>query len=140
MPGGVPALLRDVDWDRFDVATAPQSTVEDLEAAMAPFFLELTKAEFFAGVLARNMLGYPLSTVDDMARDEQLASRGFWEPVATTWDGEVCAPGSFALFDGQRPPFRRPAPRVGEHNLEVFQGELGLRTEDVLALRSAGVV
>jgi benzylsuccinate CoA-transferase BbsE subunit len=140
MPGGAPALLLELDWDQFDVATASQATVEQIEAAMAPFFLGLTKAEFFAGVLERNMLGYPLSTVEDMAGDEQLASRGFWQPVASGWDGDVCAPGSFALFDGVRPSLSKPAPRLGEHNLEVFHGELGLVTDEVAALRSAGVV
>jgi benzylsuccinate CoA-transferase BbsE subunit len=140
MPGSAAPLLRDLDWDHFDVATASQDLVEQIEAAMAPFFLGLSKTEFFSGVLARNMLGYPLSTVDDMARDEQLASRGFWQTVETAWDGTVGAPGSFALFDGERPPLKRPAPRVGEHNLDVFHGELGLRPEEVATLRSAGIV
>jgi benzylsuccinate CoA-transferase BbsE subunit len=138
--GGAPALLRELDWDRFDVATASQDLVEEIEAAIAPFFLRLSKAEFFSGVLARNMLGYPLSTVDDMAADEQLASRGFWQPIAAPWDGEVCAPGSFALFDGQRPPLRRAAPHVGEHNVAIYQTELGFRADEVAALCSAGVI
>jgi crotonobetainyl-CoA:carnitine CoA-transferase CaiB-like acyl-CoA transferase len=107
---------------------------------MAPFFLQLTKAEFFSGVLARKMLGYPLSTVDDMANDEQLSSRCFWQPIATAWDGEMCAPGSFALFDGQRPPLRSRAPKLGEHNADVFGGELGIGADQLAILRSAGVV
>jgi crotonobetainyl-CoA:carnitine CoA-transferase CaiB-like acyl-CoA transferase len=86
------------------------------------------------------MLGYPVSTVDDMAADAQLASRGFWQSIDSQWDGPICVPGSFALFDGQRPPLRRPAPRVGEHNLEVFGGEVGLANDQIAALRSAGVL
>ena len=43
------------------------------------------------------------------------------------------------LFDGQRPPIRRAAPRLGEHNLEVY-GELGLSPAEVVSLRAAGVV
>jgi benzylsuccinate CoA-transferase BbsE subunit len=140
MPGGAPQLLRDLDWDAFDVATAPQSVVDDIESAIAPFFLTLSKAEFFSGVSRRNMLGYPVSTVDDMASDPQLAYRGFWQPVDTPWNGEVCVPGPFALFDGQRPTLRRRTPRVGEHNLEVFCGDLKLESDEVTLLHSAGVV
>jgi crotonobetainyl-CoA:carnitine CoA-transferase CaiB-like acyl-CoA transferase len=140
LPGGAPDPLRELDWDQFDVAQAPQALVDQIEAAIAPFFLNLSKAEFFDEVTARDMLGYPVSNVDDMVGDQQLAGRGFWQPVQTPWNGELCAPGSFALFDGQRPPLRRAAPRVGEHNHEVFGGQLGLGRVDVTALRSAGVV
>ena len=140
LPDGAPDLLRTLDWDALDVATCAQEVVEQIEAAVAPFFLGLSKAEFFDGVSARNMLGYPLSTVDEMAGDAQLASRGFWQAIDTPWGGELCLPGSFALFDGERPPLRRRAPRAGEHNLEVLGEQLGLGVDDVATLRSAGVV
>jgi len=137
---GAPAYLKGLDWDSFDVATARQSVVDEIEAAIAPFFAGLSKAEFFNGVSRHNMLGYPLSSVDDMAADPQLASRGFWQPVDTAWNGEVCVPGSFALFDGVRPRVRRGAPRVGEHTVEVLCEELGLRREELAMLRAAGSV
>jgi crotonobetainyl-CoA:carnitine CoA-transferase CaiB-like acyl-CoA transferase len=140
LPNGAPRLLRELDWDAFEVATASQEVIDRIEAAIRPFFLNLSKAEFFSGVNQRNMLGYPLSTVDDMASDQQLACRGFWQPVDTPWDGEVCVPGSFGLFDGQRPSIQRTAPRAGEHNLDVFVDELNLPLEDLLALHATGVV
>jgi len=140
MPGGAPEPLRSLDWDRFEVATASQAEVEQMESAIGPFFLGLSKQEFFSAVNARGILGYPLSTVDDLAADQQLASRSFWQPIQSAWDGEVCMPGSFALFDGQRPQMRRSAPRVGEHTLAVLRDELGLEAAEVTALRSAGVV
>jgi crotonobetainyl-CoA:carnitine CoA-transferase CaiB-like acyl-CoA transferase len=140
LPEGAPALLADLEWAQFDVATASQDLVDALEAAIAPFFLSLSRAEFFAGVTARGMLGYPLATVEDLASDQQLAARGFWQPVETPWDGELCATGSFALFDGERPSVRRTAPCVGEHNLDVLGRELGLGLDEITTLRSAGVV
>jgi crotonobetainyl-CoA:carnitine CoA-transferase CaiB-like acyl-CoA transferase len=60
--------------------------------------------------------------------------------VDTAWNGEVCVPGSFALFDGVRPRVRRGAPRVGEHTVEVLCEELGLRREELAMLRAAGSV
>ena len=140
LPEGAPALLADLDWEQFDVATASQHLVDALEAAIAPFFLSLSRAEFFSGVTTRGMLGYPLATVEDLACDQQLAARGFWQPVETPWDGELCATGSFALFDGERPSVRRTAPCVGEHNLDVLGRELGLGLDEITTLRSAGVV
>ncbi len=139
--GGAPKVLKDIDWDSFNVATVSPGMVHELEAAIGPFLLSLTKAEFFEGVIQRNMLGYPVATVDDIRRDEQLAARGFWQEVEAPWgQGPLAFPGSFALFDGIRPSLRRTAPRVGEHNAEIYGGELGLTTDELAALRGAGVL
>ena len=119
--GDVPAVLAAIDWETFDNTTLLQTEVETLEAQVAPFFERLTKREFFEGVVARNMLGYPVSTVEDLEADTQLDTRGFWQEVDVPEAGRgVLFPGGFALFDGARPRIRRPAPRLGEHNAEVL--------------------
>src|SRR3990170_3057465 len=111
--GEVPEALRSIDWDRFDNTTLRQEDVERLEDAVAPFFEGLTKREFFEGVVARNMLGYPVSTVADVLEDPQLRSRGFWQETQIDAAGRSAQfPGGFALFDGERPRVRRPAPRI----------------------------
>ncbi len=138
--GGAPDVLKQIDWDAFDVATVEPETARAVEAAIEPFFAQLTKAEFFAEVVKRNMLGYPVATVEDIAADEQLQARDFWREIPTPWGhGTVRMPGSFALFDGARPSLRRTAPRVGEHNAEVY-GELGLGAAELASLREAGVI
>jgi formyl-CoA transferase len=134
-------LLKQIDWDEFDVATASPELVTSIEEAIGPFFLTLTKDEFFREVGERNMLGYPVATVADIDRDEQLAARDFWQTISSPWDNaEIRFPGGFALFDGQRLSVGRSAPRLGEHNLEVYCDELGLSPDEITALRSAGVV
>jgi crotonobetainyl-CoA:carnitine CoA-transferase CaiB-like acyl-CoA transferase len=132
--GDVPAILAAIDWEKFDNTTLRQDEVERLESAIAPFFEGLTKKEFFEGVVARNMLGYPVSTVADVEADPQLAARDFWQNVEVPEAGRsVAFPGGFALFDGERPRIRRPAPRIGEHNDEVYVRELGLAARDLAA-------
>lgn len=119
--GEVPAVLRAIDWDTFDNTVLSQAEVETLEAAIASFFERLTKRAFFEGVVARNMLGYPVSTVADVAADPQLEARAFWQEVVIAEAGRAARfPGGFALFDGRRPRIRRPAPRLGEHDAEVL--------------------
>jgi crotonobetainyl-CoA:carnitine CoA-transferase CaiB-like acyl-CoA transferase len=130
-----------LNWDEFNVATAPRELVQTLEAEIGPFLLTLTKTEFFQGVVRRNMLGYPVATVEDIWDDQQLKARDFWQEVAAPWSGASLAfPGSFALFDGVRPSIQRAAPRIAEHNAEVYVGELGMAAGELVALRGAGVL
>jgi crotonobetainyl-CoA:carnitine CoA-transferase CaiB-like acyl-CoA transferase len=139
--GADPGAMKTVDWDSFEVTTATPELVHQLEEAIGPFLLKLTRQEFFKGVVARNMLGYPVATVEDIWQDEQLVARGFHQEVAAPWGGDMLPfPGSFALFDGCRPVLRRTAPRPGEHNAEIYCGELGLTPDELVALREAGVV
>jgi crotonobetainyl-CoA:carnitine CoA-transferase CaiB-like acyl-CoA transferase len=139
--GGAPDGLKQIDWDQFDVATASPELVGRIEAGIGPFFETLTKDEFFRGVGERNMLGYPVATVADIDRDEQLAARDFWQTLPSAWgEGPVRFPGGFALFDGERLEVKRSAPRLGEHNLEVYRDELGLSPDEIVTLRSAGVL
>ncbi len=132
---GHPApAIEAIDWSAFDNTTLTQAQVDELEAAVAPFLRSLTKAEFYEGVVARKMLGYPVADASDTYADPQLADRDFWQTVAPI-EGAMPLPfpGGFALFDGERPGIRRPAPRAGQHNDEVY-GELG---EDASGVRGA---
>jgi benzylsuccinate CoA-transferase BbsE subunit len=111
--------FRAIDWEAFDNRTLSQADVDALEAEAGAFFLTLRKREFFEAVIARNMLGYPVADAADIYADEQLRARAFWQDVAI--DGTTLTfPGGFALFDGERPGIKRPAPRLGEHQQELL--------------------
>jgi crotonobetainyl-CoA:carnitine CoA-transferase CaiB-like acyl-CoA transferase len=87
------------------------------------------------------MLGYPVSTVEDIYRDPQLAARGFWQDVREPATGvNLKYPGGFAVVGGERLMIRRSAPAVGEHNQEVYGGELGLSRAEIAGLQTAGVI
>jgi len=138
--GSVPAVIAAIDWTSFDNSTLSQAQVDDLEAAIAPFLRSLTKAEFFDGVVKRKMLGYPVSDASDSLVDPQLRARDFWRTLSPA-EGlpPIPFPGGFALFDGERPAVRRPAPGVGEHNAEIYR-EAGVASGELERLRAAGVV
>jgi crotonobetainyl-CoA:carnitine CoA-transferase CaiB-like acyl-CoA transferase len=113
------ARFRGIDWDAFDNRTLSQADVDALESEVGEFLATLTKREFFDGVIARNMLGYPVADAEDIYADEQLKARAFWQDVAI--DGTTLTfPGGFALFDGERPRVRRAPPRLGEHQRELL--------------------
>src|SRR2546425_4996234 len=107
--GALDEVFSAIDWETFDNRLLSQAEVDRLEASVAKFLRGLTKREFFAGVVARNILGYPVSDARDIFADEQLNARGFWGSLNVGGRAVAC-PGGFALFDGERPAVRaRPA-------------------------------
>ena len=99
-----------------------QEQVDRLEAPIGNFFTTLTKREFLDGALQREMLGYPVSTVEDIFADRQLEARSFWSEVVDATSGrKMKSPGGFAIINGERLAAGTRAPRIGEHNHEVLQ-------------------
>jgi len=101
--------LATIDWSTFDPTQATQEEVDAMEAPIARFLAGLSKREFLEGAHRREMLGYPVSTVQDISTDPQLQARGFWQD-ATTADGRVqrhC--GAFYIRDSHRPALHVPA-------------------------------
>lgn len=128
------------DWNKFDIATITQDEVDELEAPLEAFFHDITCAEFFEGVIQRDMLGYPVATAREIFDDPQLRARDFWVALEHPELGEVITyPGPFARFSETSCTFRRRAPLIGEHNEEVY-GELGLREGDLIRLKEARVI
>jgi len=136
-----PAWLKEFDWTTFEVTKITQAEVDRLEAPIGDFFATVSKDEFLAGAVKRQMLGYPVATVADIHRDPQLKARQFWQDVTNPLSGATLKyPGGFAVISGERLQIRRPAPRVGQHNQEVYAKELGLSERDIEDLKEDRVI
>ena len=136
-----PDWLKQIDWSTFAVTDITQAEVDRLEEAISHFFAAVTKDEFLEGAIKRQMLGYPVATVEDISRNAQLEAREFWQDVIDPESRKTLKyPGGFAVINGQRLPFRRGAPRIGEHNREVYSKELGLSESEISQLQAEGVI
>jgi len=114
--------LATIDWKSWDPTKADQSEVDAIEAPVAKFFARLSKREFLTEGHRREMLGYPVSTVADIASDPQLGARGFFQAVGDAAE-RFC--GSFAVIDGARPPLRH-APGAPLAATKLTQGETAM--------------
>jgi crotonobetainyl-CoA:carnitine CoA-transferase CaiB-like acyl-CoA transferase len=95
--------LATIDWKSWDPTKADQAEVDAIEAPVMEFFAGISKREFLTEGHRREMLGYPVATVADIATDPQLEARQFFAHVAGLAE-TFC--GAFAIVDGQRPPLR----------------------------------
>lgn len=131
--------LADIDWSTFDPTQATQAEVDAIEEPIGRFYRTLTKRQFLEGACEREMLGYPVSTVADIASDQQLEARDFWRDLPGPDGGSQRHCGGFAIVDGERLPLRWAVPRAGEHSREVLR-ESDFTDDEVDALVAAGTV
>jgi crotonobetainyl-CoA:carnitine CoA-transferase CaiB-like acyl-CoA transferase len=115
--------------------------INDLETTIQRFMLTMTKHEIYTQGLKRRIFLAPVANVADVAADEQLRARDFWTTVPHDTIGRTLTfPGPFAKLSATPIGSTTRAPRVGEHNDEIYRGLLGLTTERLNKLRAAGAI
>ena len=134
-------FLDNFDWTRPDFMSISQEEMDKIDEPTARFFMTKTKAELLEGAVSRGVMMYPVATTADMLEDEQLAARNFWVDVEHPELGTaITYPGAFGLCSETPPVISRRAPLIGEHNLEIYQEELGISREKLTVLKQAGVI
>ena len=142
--GGCDEATRDKDWigyiDLLRSGAEPPSEWERVTELVATFMADKTKAELFTEARMRGLLLVPVSTIEDVAKSEQLEARGYWHELAQPpWPQPVRFPGPSVRVDQKPMQYRRNAPTLGQDNAEVY-GELGLDPADLAALQVTGVI
>jgi len=135
--GMAPASLKQRDWTKYNHNLVTQPEVDEIEAALGAFFRSKTMAELFAAACDRNLMLAPANTAREILASRQLAAREFFVQLDDPGRGiSLTYPGAFARTSLGNVGIRCPAPRLGEHNREVY-GALGL---DVAALAAEGII
>ena len=86
----------------------------------------------------RTVAGY-VATVADLRASQQLLAREFFQCIDHPDAGTATYPGAPFTIQGAAWRHTR-APRLGEHNVEVYCDRLGYTGEDLAHLRGAGVI
>jgi len=133
--------LRNKDWNRFSIESSTQAEIDEIEGPTSKLFMQYTKAEFLEEAFKREMIGYPVANARDILDDPHLKDRGFWQSAHQPALGrDLKFPGLFARFSAAETARLRPAPHIGEHNNEIYEGELGLTPAEMKRLREEKVV
>ena len=99
-----------------------------------------TKREFLAEGQRRKLPVGGVSTPADLADDIQLNARGYFQDVPAPAGRTLRQPAFPFKVEGPAGPELRPAPRLGQHNVEVFQRDLGLTAQEMATLRANRVI
>jgi crotonobetainyl-CoA:carnitine CoA-transferase CaiB-like acyl-CoA transferase len=134
-----PDLLTDAKF----ATPAARANIEhqaEFDAFFYPWLLEHTKQEIMERAQAARVLATAVNTPDDVLNDQHFRARNFFVDVDHPDAGHVTQPG--APFRMSETPWhiRRCAPRLGQHNEEIYAGMLGLSNEELIVLREQQVV
>ena len=135
--------LQAFEWETMGYGRITPEVMDTVVGPMAEFFLRHTREELTRGSVERRILLFPVATPSDLRQHPQLEARGYFTSMEHPELGTaVDYPGAFIKSgDGEAlAKLRRRPPLVGEHNLEVLGGELGLSPVELDSLRRAGVI
>jgi crotonobetainyl-CoA:carnitine CoA-transferase CaiB-like acyl-CoA transferase len=82
----------------------------------------------------------PINTMRSLYESEHLRQRNFFVEHDQPVVGKLRLPGMPSQYGKSQWAIRRPAPQLGEHNEEVFCGELGLTQGRLAELQNAGII
>jgi len=133
--------LKEIDWEKVDMVTVSQEEMEHWEEKIISFFSNHTKAEIYEMALKHRMLMCPDYNPRELLEYVQLEERNFW--VETDYPylhSKLIQPGEFCKMEAT--PLRKgmPAPRIGEHNGDVYVGLLGMSADDLVILKERGTI
>ncbi len=118
---------------------APQ--LEHMEEVVQRFLATKTKLGAYEGAQGRRILIGMASTPQDIVENRQLHFRKYFQDVRHDELGDTLTyPGPPFRLSETPAGIRRRAPLIGEHNAEVYCGELGLSKEELAALKAAGAI
>jgi crotonobetainyl-CoA:carnitine CoA-transferase CaiB-like acyl-CoA transferase len=108
---------------------------------VADFIASLPAEEVYHAAQQRGFTWGAVRAPEDLLDDPHLHDRGFWKTVEHPDLGRSFVyPGEAAIYNGSPWRISCRAPLVGEHNLEIFCGELGLSRGELLFLAENRVI
>ncbi len=156
---GMAGDLRDPKWDDvwelisdfralIALANDPPRLMTRLEqfaiihGLLKTFLQGKTKQQIFDEASERRVMMVPVQNAKDLLESPQLEELGFFNEVEHPELGTTIKYPGPPYYHISETPWRisRRAPLLGEHNLEIFQEELGLSKEHLIALKQQGAI
>ena len=105
------------------------------------FIAKLPAEECYRGAQAMHLPWAVVRAPEDNLDDPHWADRGAFAEIEVPGHPEpVRVPTAPYRFEGATRQVSRRAPLLGEHNHEVYVGELGLSAQDLLQLAQLGAI
>jgi crotonobetainyl-CoA:carnitine CoA-transferase CaiB-like acyl-CoA transferase len=123
---------------RFSTQANRSQHIAEVYAFVAAQIATRTSAEWLATLSQADIPVMPLNSLDDLLADPHLNQTGFFSVVEHPSEGKVRSMAVPSRWSGSPPGEPRPAPRLGEHSVEVLR-EAGYAGNEINAMIATGV-
>mgnify|MGYP003681888024 CR=1 FL=1 len=138
---GMALDIKDYDFANWDTSTISVEESDKIMSSIGEFVKTRTKAELFAEAVPKGILCFPVTTVKDVIESPQFKERNFWVEVEyPELEDMITYPGLPQKMSNVEYCVQRCAPRLGEHNKEIYEEGLGLSAEDMALLKSQQII
>jgi benzylsuccinate CoA-transferase BbsE subunit len=135
-----PQWLLDFDWANYNHNVMSFEDFVPFEKAFGAFFESKTMRELYEGAVQRRILLAPCNNAKEINEHPQLRSRNLFVTLDYPELGaSIEHPAFFAKTNRDGIRLRRRAPRIGEHNSEVYE-QIGLDADALAELRAEAVL
>jgi crotonobetainyl-CoA:carnitine CoA-transferase CaiB-like acyl-CoA transferase len=133
------------DWieygEMLSSGAEPLSEFERIKEIVRNFTRKHTKAHLLELAVERGFLMTPVATIDEVVNSQQLTARDYFQRVEhPELNASFRYPGPFVKFSAAPIQYRYRPPTVGEHNQEIYCGELGMSNHELTKLSQNGIV
>ncbi len=128
-------------WSEPEKLAEMQVKFAHVNEVLVRFYAAFPKQFLYEEGQKRRLLIGPANSAKDLVENKQLRARGWFQAVEhPEIPATIEYPG--APFRLSRSPWRIRcrAPLIGEHNIEIWEEELGYRRDQIEVLMSAGVI
>jgi crotonobetainyl-CoA:carnitine CoA-transferase CaiB-like acyl-CoA transferase len=136
---GMAGDLKDKRYE--DPAFIAANAAHIIDDLLAGFIASLPAETVYHAGQERGFTWGAVRTPEALLDDPHLQDRGFWKDVEHPELGRSFVyPGEAAIYNGSPWRISRRAPLVGEHNAEIYCGELGLSQSELSMLAESRVM
>ena len=134
-------MAQDLMDEKYRDAAFIQENADHTTEVLANFFANMPQDEMWRGGQERDFPWGAVRSMDEIPGDEHLQDRNFFVEVEHPELGRSFTyPGAAAIYNASPWRISRRAPLIGEHNVEILCGELGLDRQELTLLAESGVI
>jgi len=123
---------------RFSSQEARSRNIGEIYAFVAEIMLTRTSAEWLRALKEADIPVAPLHSVDDIIDDPHLGESAFFVMTEHPTEGRLRMMATPGAWSRTQPGALRPAPRLGEHSVEILR-EAGYADTEIAAMIASGV-
>src|SRR5215471_9779436 len=134
-------LAQDLLDEQYQNPATIQANLQHIGEVLEHFFANVPQEEAWRAGQENGLPWGGVRSLDEIINDEHLRDRDFFTEVEHPELGRrFIYPGGATIYNGSPWCISRRAPLIGEHNEEIFCGELGVQKAELTLLAESGVI